>query len=281
MIAREVDASNRFNPMHSSDNGWQSLEYVEALGDAELADDLARRIAEVDAQVALPWPVVRFLSFNGKRAQVAVVDHPVHGQAVAKVFRPGSTPFFERERAARQELAEVGLVPALLDCGPNWLLSPLYEDDRRHVRRRLPGTKEVQLTYDAMRQVAVFVAELRERGRFVLDLTSHNLLSDRRAGLLVTDFEFFQHYPGALPPLEADWSVRGIATDQSVDQPVLPIRKRWDRRVRRTLFHPAVGGLPIDVAAHAASIRPTSGEDGGGAGFTGTCCSPSEPRSGA
>ncbi|MGN6743162.1 MAG: hypothetical protein ACTHJL_07665 [Amnibacterium sp.] len=254
LIAAEVDVAGRFNPMHSSDNGWQSLEYLAALGEPEVTDDLARRIADIDAQVALPFPVERYLSFNGKRAQVAVVDHPLHGQSVAKVFRPGSRPFFERELAVRSGFAALGLVPTQLDAGPNWVLSPLYTDDRRHVRRRLPGTKEVQLTFEAARSLAAFVVALREQGRFLLDLTSHNLLSDRRAGLLVTDFEFFQPYPGELPPLEEDWSVRGVATDPTVDQPVLPLRKRFDRRVRRSAFHPAIVGLSI---TELASARPT------------------------
>lgn len=254
LIAREVDASSRFNPMHSSDNGWQSLEYVEALGDPGLVEDLARRIEEIDRQVALPWPIERSLSFNGKRAQVAVVAHPVHGPAVAKVFRPGSHPFFERELLARSVFGDVAVVPALLESGDAWLLSPLYEDDRRHVRRRLPGTKEVQLRFDALRQVAEFVAALRERGCFILDLTSHNLLSDRRRGLLVTDFEFLQAYPAGVPPLERDWTVLGVADDPAVDQPVLPLRKRWDRRVRTSLFHPAIAGLSV---AELLDARPT------------------------
>ncbi|HEY0373740.1 MAG TPA: hypothetical protein VGC94_03035 [Amnibacterium sp.] len=254
LIAREVDASNRFNPMHSSDNGWQSLEYVEALGDPALVDDLAHRIEEIDRQVALPWPVDRYLSFNGKRAQVAVVAHPVHGPAVAKVFRPGSLAFFERELLARSVFGDVAVVSPLLESGAGWLLSPLYEDDGRHVRRRLPGTKEVQLRFDALRQVAAFVAALRERGYFILDLTSHNLLSDRRRGLLVTDFEFLQAYPAEVPPLDRDWTVLGVADDPTVDQPVLPLRKRWDRRVRTSLFHPAIAGLSVEELLNPRSI---------------------------
>lgn len=254
-ISQLVPVSERFNPMHSSDNGWQSLEYVEAVGDPELLPALQRRIDEIERHVTLPFPVERYLSFNGKRAKVAIVDHPVHGRSVAKVFRPGSQVFFERELAARQEFGDTGLVPPLLDRGENWILSPLYEDTRAHVRRRLPGSVEQQLTLTTMVRLTRFVLALRERGCFLLDLTSHNLISDAEAGLRITDFEFLQRYPGPVPPLGDDLTVLGLSEDPAVDRPIRPRRRRWDERLRSTAFHPAVAGASVqELAAGSGAV---------------------------
>jgi hypothetical protein len=142
-------------------------------------------------------------------------------------------------------LADLSPVPPLLAHGENWILSPLYRDDRSHVRRRLPGSNEVQLTFPAARRLAEFVAELRRRGFFLRDLATHNLVTDASAGLRILDFEFLQRYPGAPPALERDYTVTGAVRDPEVDEPLYSPRVRWDDRVHKTVFHPAVSGLGI------------------------------------
>lgn len=244
LIGQNLHVTQRFNPLHSTDNGWQSLEALAALDDPDLLPQIREQIEQIDARMRPPWPVERYLSFNGKRSRVAIVQHPVHGRVVAKLFRPGAARFFERELEARQALADLGLSPALLEHGENWLLSPLYEDDGSHRRRPIPGTEEAQLTFGAMRALARFLVGLRERGYFLLDFGSHNLVSDRRDGLRVLDFEFLQRYPDGVPPLERDFTVTGVAADPEIDQPVYGPNDRWDQRVHKTVFHPVVAGLP-------------------------------------
>jgi hypothetical protein len=172
-----------------------------------------------------------------------IVNHPLHGRTVAKLFRPGAKRFLDREIRARQELAGVPLVPRLLEHGDNWFLSPLYVDTRQHVRRTLPGTSELQLTYQAARAATAFLHELRKRRLFLLDLTSHNLITDADAGLLILDFEFLQQYR-EVPPLERDYTVLGDALEGDVDVPVTT-RDKWRSQFANSIFHPAITGQAL------------------------------------
>jgi hypothetical protein len=243
LIHSRLDRSERFNPLHSTDNGWQSLECLKAVDRDGLIADVRRQVCEIDGDLKLPWPVTRELSLSGRRARVLLVEHPVHGQVVAKIFRRGARRFFERELQARQELAGLPCVPKLLDHGDNWILTPLYSNTSAHVVRDLRGCLEAQLTFDAMAVLARFVHALRERDYFLLDLSTHNLISDPEAGLLMLDFEFLQRYPIPTPRLYRDYTVLGEAAHPSCDAPVYRGRRPRFVSVHKSVFHPAVCGL--------------------------------------
>ena len=242
LIHARLPRGEQFNPMHSSDNGWHSLDCLEALEDPSCILELRTQIERIDRQLDAPWPEIQELR-RGRRARTVIVDHPVHGRTVAKLFRPGAKRFLEREIMARQELSGVPLIPRLLDHADNWFLSPLYADTRQHVRRVLRGTSELQLTYPTARAVAAFVQELRKRHLFLLDLTSHNLITDAEAGLLILDLEFLQRYR-ELPPLEQDYTVCGEALEDDVDVPVITRDKRRSQ-FAKSIFHPAITGQSI------------------------------------
>ncbi len=238
---RSPDQRKWYNPMHASDNGWQSLEYLEALEDSQILALVERRIGELKKQIDFPYPVQGELLGQSRRARVAVVDHPVHGKTVAKVFLPNAGRFFERELLARRELGELGHVPELLDHGDNWFVTPLYAETRAHARRVLPGTEEVQLTYKTVAAAMNFVMGLRKKGYFLLDLSSHNLMSDPDRGLLIMDFEFLYKYPGEILPIEQDYTLNGVPKVGEIDQP--NVSNDWERRVKKTVFHPAISGI--------------------------------------
>jgi hypothetical protein len=243
LIHSRLAANERFNPLHSADNGWQSLECLAALGRDGLIAEVGRQIAEIERRLQLPWPVKRELSPSGRRARVLLVDHPVHGEAVAKIFRPGAARFFDRELTARQELAGLPCVPKLLDHGDNWILTPYYSDTSAHVLRRLPRSREVQLTFAATASLARLVRLLRERNYFLLDLSTHNLISDANAGLVMLDFEFLQRYPIPTPRLYRDFTILGQAPHPSCDSPVYKVAGHWQVSVRSSVFHRAICGL--------------------------------------
>jgi hypothetical protein len=83
---------------------------------------------------------------------------------------------------------------------------------------------------------------LHEKGAFLLDLSSFNLLSDPEAGLKVIDWEFLQDFPGALPPLEQSPTVLGHVDGlPGVDTP-LGVSSGGAPSI--TVFNPMVSGLP-------------------------------------
>lgn len=248
-VLRDIDVNGRFNPLHSSDNARQALDYIETLGDDDLKEQLhsgARKLAET---CAVPFPVVRFLEPNApaRRARVVLVQHPVYGLTVCKIFRPGAARFFQRELRARTELRDLPEVPDLLQHGDNWLLTPFYPDDERHVLRRLPPVHNaVQLRPEAARVLARFVRALHERGVFMLDLSTNNLLSDPVTGLKVLDLEFLQEYAERPPCLLDSYTVQGLppAARNAYDEPqVAPLTARV---AGNSVFHPAFAGLAFE-----------------------------------
>lgn len=243
LIYSRIPKNQHFNPLHATDNGWQSLECLRAAGREGLIADVENQIADLERSLQVPWPVIRELSVSGRRARVLIVDHPEHGETVAKVFRRSARRFFERELAARKDLAGLPCVPELLEHGENWILTPLYSDNSTRVFRRLPGSREAQLTFDAMASLAALLRSLRDRKYFVLDFSAHNLILDPQAGLKMIDFEFMQRYAVPIPPLNRDFTVLGKASQPGVDAPVYRGPPPRFASVHRSVFHPAVCGL--------------------------------------
>ncbi|MGY1886118.1 hypothetical protein ACI799_12570 [Blastococcus sp. SYSU DS0753] len=254
-LLRDVPREARYNPVHSSDNGGQALDYLEALGDPGFEAEVRGLSQRLVDGCAFPYPVLRMLSGEARRAQVAIVDHPVHGASVCKVFRPGAVRFFERELRARTELCDIPGMPELLEAGERWFVTPLYTDDRSHVLRQLPTSGDVQLRLPAARALARLARDLHERGLFLLDLSTQNLLSDPRAGLRVVDLEFLQEYAGPVPPLLDSYTFRGAPDAGGAYD--TPIREWLLGPVGNAAFHPAVTGLPVAalLAAPTPAIR--------------------------
>ena len=255
-----------YNPLHSSDNPRQSLEYLEVLEDPEIVARVRCAAEALVATCAIPYPVARMLGEHapGRRARVALVDHPVHGRCVCKIYRPGALRYFERELRARTELADLPLMPGLFEHGPNWLLTPFYSDDGRQVERRMPlmtfYRDEVQLTADAMRALAEFARALHQRGLFILDLSTDNLFSDSESGLKILDLEFLQEYVEPVTSLARCYSFAGIPAEASGTRsstrrwPVCRSRRSCAPSARRTRHgaqpHSSPGGGTSRPAGH-------------------------------
>jgi hypothetical protein len=252
-----LDPSARYNPVHSSDNAGQALDYLTVLGDPDVVERIRVRAQCLVDSSAFPYPVIRLLPGQGRRAQVALVEHPVHGVSVCKVFRPGAARFFERELRARKDLGDLPEVPELLDSGERWLLTPHYVDQGTHVRRPIPHYQEAQLTPAASRALTRFAVALHERGLFLLDLSTHNLISDARAGLKVLDLEFLQEYAEPAPHVGGSYTFHGVpAGVDGYDIPLIGRReRRWGPDGPSThvnpAFHPAVTGSSVQ-----ALLRP-------------------------
>jgi hypothetical protein len=236
--------------VHHTVGPREALALLEVVDDPALETRLRRNVADLAAICAIRFPVIRMLGADspGYRARVALVDHPVHGRSVCKIFRPGAMVFFRRELRARKVLADQSLTPRLLAHGPNWLLTPEYSDDAAHRIRRLPGFPGMyQLRPSATRALAHLARTMHNRGMFMLDLSPHNLMSDPAAGLKVIDLEFAMAYaelPGPAPFAETRaWSFRGVPATAAAgaELPSLALTKG----VGNSVFHPAVAGLPI------------------------------------
>ena len=73
-LMRSVPTREHFNPLHSSDNPRQALEYLDLLGDAGLLDRLRARIDEIRAEMQFPYPVIQLLPSGRRRALIATLQ---------------------------------------------------------------------------------------------------------------------------------------------------------------------------------------------------------------
>lgn len=249
----------RFNPLHSSDDPRQALDYLAALDDPGLVTRLRRRIEDIRAQLSFPYPVVTALPSWQRRSLTAVVRHPTHGECVCKLFYPQSARFLARELRARTEFADLPETPDLLEAGSNYLLTPWYRDTGAHIRRRLPGLRHVQLTARTSAAMARLARDLNDRGAYLLDLSTQNLLTDREQGLKVLDWEYLQDVRGARLPVTASPTVLGAVDDPDADT-TAAVGGSGGRGV---LFRPLFTGVPRRVLLHApASALPLLAEPG-------------------
>lgn len=255
-------AGAQFNPLHSSDDPRQALDYLSVLGDPDVLARCRQRIDHIREAMTFPYPVVELLPSHRRRAVTAVVAHPEFGECVCKLFYPSATRFMARELRARTDFAALPEVPALLAHGENWILSPRYADTGAHVRRRLPGVQHVQLTPRASLALARLARSLHDKGAFLLDLSSANLISDPASGLKVIDWEFLQDFPGNAPPLTESPTVLGHAAGMAgVDTP-LGVSSMGTSAI--TVFNPMVSGVPARLLL-------------GGAGPIGSIAAVAEP----
>jgi len=243
-----VAADELYNPVHSSDNPGQALDYLEILGD-HTEHRLRPLVQQLVDATSFPYPVVRSLGGEARRARVALVDHPEHGLTVCKLFRPGAVRYLERELRAREEFGHLPEMPDLLERGDNWVLTTRYDDDRSHRRRRLPGREDAQLTRAAAHQLTRLARRLHDRGTFLLDLSAHNVVTDPVAGLKVLDLEFLQEYQGAAPALVDSYSFRGVPDGVAGYDD--PRRTELTQRTGGSAFHPAVSGSSVEALLQA------------------------------
>jgi hypothetical protein len=260
LLDRLAPGEPRYNPLHSSDDPRQALDYLAALGDPGIVTRLHRRIAEIHAGMTFPYPVVEVLRSLQRRSVTAVVRHPEHGECVCKLFYPSSSRFLERELRARTEFADLPETPELLESGSNYLLTPRYGDTGAHVRRTLPGLRHVQLTSGTSAAMARLARDLHERGAYLLDLSTANLLTDEVHGLKVLDWEFLQDYRGARPRLDASPTVLGQVVGQpDADLPV----GLGTIAGRGVLFRPLFTGVPRALVLRVpARVLPVLAEPG-------------------
>ena len=242
LIATRVAPSERFNPVHSSDNEPEAWEYV----NAAIPDDAAElRVAVDDLRAAYrtDLPVVRTAS-RGRRAKVEVVQGP-DGPAVKKTFAPRATEHLGRELRGLRELGPlIDAVPELLDVGPNWFICPYFENtlgdlDHAPVGRLLP--------LGVVREMVAVLRQIHELGFDLIDAKPGNFVLDPRQGLKIIDFEFLHSYAGKPPPFAQSYCFVGAPAGFDDHLPVSKMSFDW--RWRRFT------GLRLDALVSAPPWR--------------------------
>jgi hypothetical protein len=152
-----------------------------------------------------PFPVLHRLAGGaGQRAKVEVVDF-LGRPAVCKTFRPGQEDVMRRELRALLELRpQMREVPEVLAHGPNWIVTPLYEDQRKH------SFGGLLLDLTVAKQIINVLERLYEAGYAHLDFRTNNVICDPQAGIKLIDFESAYRYPERPPSFEESFDIAGV-----------------------------------------------------------------------
>lgn len=252
LLDAEESEEGQYNPLHSSDDPRQALDYLELLHDPDIVGRLQHRITAVREQMAFPYPVVEVLPSLQRRAVTAVVAHPEFGECVCKLFYPSTLRYLHREIRARTEFSDLPEIPALLESGHNYLLTPRYVDAGNHIRRSLSGTRHMQLRPEAAAAMARLAHELHRRGAYLLDLSTQNLITDPAEGLKVIDWEFLQDFTGDKPPLTSSPTVRGTVVGEPAAD--MPSGVSMASGPVATVFRPLYTGVPVPLLMHATRL---------------------------
>jgi hypothetical protein len=190
---------------------------------ALLSEVLPDRVAGVREEIErrresyrTPFPVIRRLDSGGERAKVEIVDYG-GTPAVCKVFRVGREKYFEAELVARRDLSrQIEEMAAILEYGPNWIVSPLY--DNTFTFNRYPFRL---LSLDRAKQVVNVLEKLYHAGYAHMDMSLKNVVFDRTAGMKVVDSEYLHRYDDPPPTFEESYDVVGPPESYSGDRPIV------------------------------------------------------------
>lgn len=238
LIEARVGAAESFNPVHSSDDEFETWEYLDiALPDTveALRDEVRRRREDYRT----PVPVVEVLS-QGRRAKVEVVEREHGLRVLRKTFAPHGLRHLEREITTMRELGPVvRAVPALLDTGENWFETELFTN----ALAELPDRPDGQLVPLRVAQGMVQVLrEVHAQGFDLVDAKPQNFLLEPDGELRLVDFEFSHRYHGEVPAFAEIYSFVGPPQDFAGDLPFgeLSYESRWQPFL----------GLPRDSLLH-------------------------------
>lgn len=219
LLNRDCPARQRCNPVHSSDNAAQAVEYLYEIADDRIAEllDMAR---QRNSAFRTPYPVLANLSKHARRAKVELIDF--HGkQAICKTFRPGRERFLEREVAARELGADLPEVSRILEVGPRHLVFEWYDD--RLPQILFPRTSlhpHGMLPLWAIERLRAVLLHYRRLGYECIDLRPRNLIYDPRHGLKIIDFEFLQLGQGAADTLQGNYAWYALPSHFTGDVPI-------------------------------------------------------------
>ncbi len=178
------------NPLHSSDNARQAFEYMDLLCPQHIAE-IKEKATALNGAFEPPYPVVRRLSGNSRRAKVLEIDY--QGQpAVCKIFRPGRERFMLREIQAREIANGDPRITKILATGPNYIVVEWVDDCRAAFLRKIPPFGYPMLPLSFLSEAKDIIRMFRKHGYEYIDFIPRNMLITKQGDIKVIDFEFLQ-----------------------------------------------------------------------------------------
>ncbi len=238
-INKKASRHDRYNPLHSSDNARQALEYLEIVF-PDCRDAIEAKARALYESFQTPYPVLRSLSRGqSRRAKVELIDF--HGvPAVCKTFRTGRERFLQREIEAREIGRDLPCMTKILAVGTRHLVMEWIEDCKQDYSRRVPPFGYRLLPAKLLEEAAQIILYFRRRGYEYIDFTPKNLLLTRKGEVRLIDFEYLQKVHAGIDDTRGCYAWYPVPSDFKGDLPSGYLKKGYPyRRWRRDL------GLPL------------------------------------
>lgn len=232
------------NIVHSTDNAAQAISVIEmVMGDSlQKIESAARAMYEA---FTTPYPVIRNLCRNVRRAKVELVDYKGR-RAVCKTYLPGREKYLENEARAREIGEGLPEIVPILERGPNYLVLEYIEDAKITHKSLFPlFLRHKYLPLWVTRRVREVIRHYRARGYGLIDFSASSLMVDAEQRVHLIDFEFFQPGDGPSESLVGCWAWYGIPDSLTVNKPLFramnknPYKVAWLSRT----------GIPRFIAA--------------------------------
>ena len=209
------------NPVHSSDDEIEALDYIEAVS-PEIMEEVRETVTNWDRDYKTEEKVIKDVSQYKRRAKVEIIEYKGK-KAVKKTYKAGKERFLEREKYVYGELSkECQFIPELLDSGENYIIVPY-----------LKTTLFSRKNYFKMQALKKYKGEILgiseffyNKGYALIDFHPGNILVTKE-GPRIIDFEFLYKYENKPENIEASFDFAGYP-DNFVDD--LPYGIDTERR---------------------------------------------------
>lgn len=184
-----IKQEETLNGLHSSDDFYESIFYLEQLGyDKNNITSIIKDCILYKKQYSTSYNVIKNMSRFALRAKVELIEYK-GGLAVKKTYRVEHLDFLSREIWLLKELKDTSFVPELLEEGENYMIVEYIEN-----ALNLGENEDVRLKTKNIIQLRQFFEVLYNKHITILDANPSNVLIDLNDNIKVIDFEYAQLY---------------------------------------------------------------------------------------
>ncbi|TAA66475.1 serine/threonine protein kinase [Planococcus salinarum] len=216
-LRKELNSSlppeKRSNPIHSSDDEIEALDYIEATA-PEILERVESTVVAWDAAYETAEKVIKDVSRHKRRAKVEIIEYQGK-KVIKKTYKKGKERFLERELYVYGELSkECSFIPPLLDKGENYLIIPYYGSNFLTEN----GFIKNQYLRRYKEEIFEIITFFYDRGYAMIDFHPGNILFTKE-GLKLIDFEFLYKYEAKPLHIEDSFDLNGFPEDFKADLP--------------------------------------------------------------
>lgn len=222
-INSNLEAEEKTNPIHSSDDEIEALDYINMVVPETMAY-VRNTITEWDKAYVTKEKVYKDLSGNRRRAKVEVIEYQGK-KAVKKTYQAGKERFLKREVYVYGELSkECEFIPKLLDSGDNYLIVPLLDTLRIAENKRVKKWMLKKYKEEILGISRFFY----EKGFALIDFHPGNILMTKE-GPRIIDFEFLYKYDHKPKTIDESFDFIGYPDNFMADIPYgIDLKSRKD-----------------------------------------------------